>query len=113
MYADTALGHHAWYAQPHPAYDRNISPYRKVTDIAAVAAYLMEEVGDAMDEKEKRERLDRAMDTVLRLSGTRFSPVVAACLGDREERAGIGSILLDGDAPYLALRDALRDPEDS
>ncbi|MBR1685181.1 MAG: hypothetical protein IJ708_08580 [Clostridia bacterium] len=113
MYADTALGHHAWYAQIHPVYDRNTSPYRKVTDIDAVAAYLMEEVGEAMDEKEKRERLDRAMDTVLRLSGTRFSPVVAACLGDREVRAGIGSVLFEEDAPYLALREALRDREES
>ncbi|MBQ9309135.1 MAG: hypothetical protein IJ229_14535, partial [Clostridia bacterium] len=96
-----------------PVYDRNTSPYRKVTDIDAVAAYLMEEVEDAMDEKEKRERLDRAMDTVLRLSGTRFSPVVAACLGDREVRAGIGSVLFEEDAPYLALREALRDREES
>ena len=76
IYADTALGHHSWYngAEGYPeSYVRNESPYRQMTDIAAVVTALLS--SDASD-------ADALFDSVLNAPRGRFSPVVVSYLED-------------------------------
>ncbi len=50
VYADIALGHHSWYngAGGYPeVYDRLSSPYRQMTDVAALAGFLLDSFDDA------------------------------------------------------------------
>jgi hypothetical protein len=74
-FADVALGHHSWYGGGgYPdTYVRTASPCRQMTDVAAVAAHMVE-------------RYDSDMDALVRgmLDGARgrFSPPVTAYLTD-------------------------------
>ena len=94
MFADVAFGHHRWYngAGGYPEeYVRNRSPYRQMTDVVAVAAFLCEEYnGDA----------DAVMDAAIRQERTRFSPLVTAYLSDEALRSGIREILSGDDERY-------------
>ncbi|MBQ9324286.1 MAG: HD domain-containing protein [Clostridia bacterium] len=75
-FADIALGHHRWYngADGYPVdYVRNASPYRQMTDVLALADYLAQ--GTAA--------WDHLVRDAKALGGTRFSPLVTACLMDQ------------------------------
>jgi len=86
IYADAALGHHRWYdgADGYPeSYVRNDSPYRQMTDLVAVVAYLND-----CDELSPRE----AIASVIAQERSRFSPLITACLGDEALQSGIEEI---------------------
>ena len=87
-----ALGHHAWYngAGGYPAfYERNRSPYRQMTDAAALAARLLETPEAPITE---------ILREISAGDGSRFSPVAAAvCL--EPEIAGKLDEILKGDNP--------------
>ncbi len=77
MFADIALGHHAWYngAKGYPQeYVRSESPYRQMTDLAAIVVYL--------SETGNRSLPDRIRD-VLDEEGKRFSPLLTPYLTDK------------------------------
>ena len=93
-YAEVALGHHAWYngGGGYPAdYARTASPYRQMTDVAAVAAFL-------------EERWEGDMDALLQAlyegEGQRFSPLVTRCVGDGAVRTALEEALRADDAPW-------------
>lgn len=93
IYADVAFGHHAWYngSGGYPEdYVRNASPYRQMTDVAAVVDALLDRGGAD---------LDSAVADILRQERSRYSPLVTVYLGDRGLRAGLAAILAD-DRPY-------------
>ncbi len=71
--ADTAYAHHAYYnGGGYPAgYVRRESPYRMMTDIAAVCVYILES-GETDTEK--------LSSDILKESGKRFSPMVSVLL---------------------------------
>jgi len=100
-FADVALGHHSWYngAEGYPAgYARIASPYRQMTDAAAMVAYLAEE------ELPFAERIQ----AVFRQEGKRFSPLVTACLNDEALAARLEGILQDsGERYYRGVYDGL------
>ncbi len=92
-FADVALGHHRWYngAGGYPAsYVRNDSPYRQMTDMVAVVAYLIER--DGVD-------LKTAVGEVIAQERKRFSPLVTVYLDDPRLLSGIETIL-QNDEPY-------------
>ncbi len=72
-----AWGHHAWYdgsSGGYPAdYVRTSSPVRQLTDVAALASFLLEE--DQGD-------LPSLLSRVFAEEGRRFSPLVTAPLAD-------------------------------
>ncbi len=95
VFADIALGHHAWYdgsAEGWPAsYVRNASPYRQMTDAVAVCAFLTERYeGDA----------EALFAEVLRQERRRFSPLVTAYLTEPDLRAALTAILEAGEESY-------------
>ena len=95
IFADVALGHHAWYngsAEGWPAaYVRNESPYRQMTDAVSVAAYLVEQwEGDA--EKLFREVQSRG--------NSQFSPLITAWFTDRTLRERLAAVLQAGEEDY-------------
>ena len=94
VFADVALGHHRWYngAGGYPdQYVRIDSQYRQMTDVTAVAAFLIEHFdGDA----------DKLIQAVIAQEGTRFSPLVTAFLSDEQLKGEIRAILNAGDEPY-------------
>ena len=76
IFADVALGHHRWYngADGYPEeYVRSHSPYRQMTDVAAVAAFLLEHPEQTPEENFR---------LAAQMEGRRFSPVVTSFLGD-------------------------------
>ncbi len=100
-YADIALGHHMWYdgSDGYPEdYNRSDSPYRAVTDIISLADYLDcdqdMEIGNVLHTR----IFDECVESALKLSGRRFSPLVAVWLRNpdlcqqlrREYDAGCG-----------------------
>ena len=93
-FADVALGHHRWYdgSDGFPdEYVRTASPYRQMTDVAAVAEYLLERAQDDPEE---------VFASVMALGGRRFSPLVTAFFADGELRRGVTEILRASDEPY-------------
>lgn len=75
-FSDVAGGLHRWYngAEGYPAsYVRTRSPYRQMTDTAAVAVYLLDHSQDGFD---------AAVQQAQSLAHKRFSPVVTAYLQD-------------------------------
>ena len=103
IYADAALGHHRWYngAGGYPEdYVRNDSPYRQMTDLVAVVAFLNEESDAAPREK---------IAAVLAQEHKRFSPLIAAYLADETLQTEIEAIFSRRDEPtYHALYEELR-----
>lgn len=94
IYADAALGHHRWYdgADGYPKeYVRNDSPYRQMTDLVAVVAFINE-----CDAPSPRAAIASAIAQERR----RFSPLITACLGDEALQAGIEEIFARQDRPY-------------
>lgn len=82
-YADIALGHHLWYdgSDGYPEdYSRSDSPYRAVTDIIALADYLDCDQDTELGNVIHTRPFDECIESVLKLSGRRFSPLVAAWL---------------------------------
>ena len=93
-YADTALGHHSRYdgAQPLPGgYERTHSPTRQMTDAVCVAMFLQDEYAGDMNALLKK---------LFSAEGTRFSPMITACLNDKKLAAEIENVLKSDPAPY-------------
>ena len=89
IFADVALGHHAWYqGGGYPEdYERLKSPYRQMTDVVAVVAYLLDH--------DKRAP-DKTIQSVIAQEQKRFSPLVTVYLGKAGLREDL-SALLSGD----------------
>ena len=108
IYADAALGHHRWYngADGYPEdYVRNASPYRQMTDLVAVVAYLNES-GDISPRG--------AISSVLAQERRRFSPLITAYLSDDALQAEIEAVFARQDEPaYRALYAELRGKENN
>ena len=94
IFADVALGHHAWYngAGGYPeGYVRNASPYRQMTDLVAVAACMLDSYrGDA----------EAVFDGIIAQERRRFSPIVTSYLLDAALRKDLAEILGGSDEPY-------------
>ena len=94
IFADAALGHHRWYdgSDGYPAnYVRNSSPYRQMTDLVAVVAFIND--CDALSPRE-------AVASVIAQEHSRFSPLITAFLSDEALLAGIEEIFRQHDEPY-------------
>ena len=93
-FADTALGHHSWYNGEggYPSeYNRLGSPYRQMTDIAAVASFMISEYdGSIGDLSGKLQSSPRG----------RFSPIVLSELAGKELLNEIDLILGGDDTQY-------------
>ena len=102
VYADTCLGYRAWYngMNGYPeTYERRKSLSRLMTDVAAVAAALLDP-----PEEDPSERIA----AVIRQEGTRFSPMVTSALSERNTLERIREILRDdGKEFYLEMYSAL------
>ena len=102
-YADIALGHHRYYNgnDGYPAsYIRNRSPYRQMTDVVAVAAFL---INSSDPDK------DAVIDEVIEGAHRRFSPLVTVYLSDREFREEVKALMLsDGEVYYREVYDTMR-----
>lgn len=86
--ADIAMGHHGWYngsSKGYPdSYVRTDSPYRQMTDVAALASFMMKEwEGD----------LSTLLERIYAWEGTRFSPLVTSCLPRENVRNRLETIL--------------------
>ena len=93
-FADIALGHHSWYNGSNAdgsGYIRGRSPYRQMTDVAAVVAYLAENA-DLPD--------DALIGGVFAGERRRFSPPVTAYLREDALRADLLSVLRGDDREY-------------
>ncbi len=101
-YADIALGHHRWYdgEDGYPEkYVRTDSPYRQMTDVAAVASYLVDGY-DADPEK--------IISDLLKEGRRRFSPMVTACLSDTDLASAVSQVLSgDGEKYYREIHATL------
>ena len=97
-FSDIALGHRSWYngAGGYPAkYVRIDSPYRQMTDVAAVVACLL-------DLQEEDGQAD--IQLIQREAGRRFSPMVASCLSEEATAARLLQLLRsDGKAYYQTI----------
>ena len=85
IYADCAYGHHAWYSGSggYPeGYVRSESPYRQMTAVIALVAYLVENYEHGMDLRE-------LVDTEKR----RFSPLLIALMMDEEHLKAVQTLL--------------------
>ena len=94
-FADIALGHHSWYNGEDdytPSYERTASAYRQMTDVAAVASYIIHEYRGDMAPIARE---------ISSQSRKRFSPYVAACFLDDGLVNGIARILDGDDREYL------------
>ena len=108
IYADIARGHHSSYAESEEdpsGYERLRSPFRKLTDAAAVAEWLTERTATGPTESPGSEALCMSVEERLqRMTGkerARFSPPVLSYLEDGELRAELNRILMgDGRAYY-------------
>ena len=101
-FADIALGHHRWYdgegGYPE-AYVRTESPYRQMTDVAAVASYLV----DGYDKD-----ASKVIAGLLGEKHRRFSPIVTACLTESDLVASVTRVLSgDGRNYYREIYDNL------
>ena len=85
--ADTALGHHRWYngAGGYPEnYVRNESPYRQMTDLAAIASVIADAGANGFG---------KTLEYILSQEGKRFSPVLTAYLDAEDVQEKIKEIL--------------------
>ena len=93
-FSDIALGHRSWYngAGGYPAkYVRIDSPYRQMTDVAAVVACLL-------DLQEEDGQAD--IQLIQREAGRRFSPMVASCLSEEATAARLLQLLRSDEKAY-------------
>ncbi len=93
-FADIALGHHSWYdaSGGYPAvYSRPDSAYRQMTDVAAVASFMVE--NSAMD-------IAQLVKEIMKVERRRFSPLVTACLSDRELQSSLQAVLHGDDRVF-------------
>ena len=93
-FADIALGHRKWYndAGGFPDdYTRAKSPFRQMTDVAAVCSFLAEHGAAGFDE---------ALKAIFAGEGTRFSPLVTRALADEGLTGRLESILSEEGEPY-------------
>ncbi|MBR6084542.1 MAG: hypothetical protein IKP61_02875 [Spirochaetales bacterium] len=101
-YADIALGHHRWYGgeDGYPEkYVRTASPYRQMTDVAAVASYLV----DGYDANPAT-----IISDLLKEGRRRFSPMVTACLSDANLASCVSEVLSgDGEKYYREIHATL------
>ena len=101
-YADIALGHHRWYdgEDGYPEkYVRTDSPYRQMTDVAAVASYLVDGYEDDPA---------KIISALLGERRRRFSPMVTACLSDTELASSVSEVLSgDGEKYYREIHTTL------
>ena len=85
--ADTALGHHRWYnglgGYPE-TYVRNDSPYRQMTDLAAIASVIADAGANGFG---------KTLEYILSQEGKRFSPVLTAYLDAEDVQEKIKEIL--------------------
>lgn len=101
-FADIALGHHRWYdgdgGYPE-AYIRTDSRYRQMTDVAAVASYLVDGYDGAAS---------GVISSLLEERHRRFSPIVTACLTESDLVASVTKVLSgDGRNYYREIYDNL------
>ena len=105
LLADVALGHHGWYNgsdRGYPdAYVRTDSPCRAMTDIAALAGYMM---------TRWRGDMPALLREVFALEGKRFSPLVTEVLGDGETTEELRRLLAEDDTRYLSEAETLLRP---
>ena len=94
VFADVALGHHAWYqGEGYPKdYVRNQSPYRQMTDVTAVVAYLIDHCHGEPEQ---------TIQAVIRQEGKRFSPMVTAFLNNEALRRDLIDLLTRDDGPLF------------
>ena len=94
VFADVALGHHAWYqGEGYPKdYVRNQSPYRQMTDVTAVVAYLIDHCHGEPEQ---------TIQAVIRQEGKRFSPMVTAFLSNEALRRDLIDLLTRDDGPLF------------
>lgn len=100
-FADTALGHHAWYSGTggYPEeYVRTDSVYRAMTDVAAAAVWI-EEQGSG--------NFDAAIADMLGKGRTMFSPIVLSFLNVPACREELRSILQDDETLYRMAYESL------
>jgi len=75
--ADIAYGHHSWYNGAAPGYPqdyvRTESPYRQMTDVAAMVTFMMEQYQGDMQE---------LLRQIYAEEGRRFSPLITPVLTD-------------------------------
>lgn len=104
MYADIAFGHRKWYNgnDGYPkSYVRTDSPFRQMTDVCALAVYLVE--GEETD-------ICRRIDSLLLKDDGRFSPLVLSYIADEKLKGRIVDIITgDGDKYYREVYDQLCD----
>lgn len=95
IFADVAFGHHGWYNGSENGfpedYVRIRSDYRQMTDVVAVASYIVDHYDG---------NLEKLVQYVMAQEGKRFSPLVTSYLGDKSLTREIGLILTGGDEDY-------------
>ena len=92
--ADVAWGHHGTYngLQGYPDdYERTSSPYRQMTDAAALVSWIM---------AHNTNDLSALLPEIFAQEGKRFSPLVTACLNDPHTLAELQAALTADDTPY-------------
>ena len=103
-FADVAHGHHSWYngAGGYPSsYIRNDSPYRQMTDLVAVVAYLIDSEENSFQEAVKK---------IIEQEHKRFSPLVTAYLDDPDLLSGLEEILRNDEPYYRVFYERLTAP---
>ena len=104
IYADIARGHHSSYAESEEdpsGYERLRSPFRKLTDAAAVAEWLTERTATGPDGESLCMSVEERLQRMTGKERARFSPPVLSYLEDGELRAELNRILMgDGRAYY-------------
>ena len=104
-FADIAFGHHSWYdgKDGYPeSYVRNASPYRQMTDVVAVAAYLID----------RGEATESVFDDILRQERTRFSPLVTVYLNDPALKKALLTVLENDEPYYRILYERINAPQE-
>ena len=93
IYADIALGHHSWYqGGGYPEmYVRNLSPYRQMTDVVAVVAYLIAHAQNGPA---------AAFQAVAEQEGMRFSPIVVSFLSDPDLQGRLAECMTGNDSAF-------------
>ena len=108
IYADVALGHHAWYNGKggYPkSYERTKSDYRPMTDIVALVLALISRYEG---------KIEKAVEKLLEEEGLAFSPLVCAYLRDKDLQEAITTVLdEDDEAYYRMFYEVLRKSEDA
>lgn len=95
--AQAALGHHRWYdgSDGYPdVYKREDYSERVLTDIIAVADSIDAATNDVDRSYARPKSLDDIIDELVKMSGTRYSPFVAALLKDPKVYEKLSDLLV-------------------